>query len=241
MIERNDVDISKLFTWGKLFALTDSEGNPISQVYMRLVGDADINKSRVYALRRSAELRKKLKDSDSDERLAYIHDQDVFTKDSLITVISTLFIRELAQKSVREVKLPFPKEPKSDAELESFEKYQKEVDAYPDKQTKARQKYVETGLKALANNLKDKDVAELYDIYETKAINSLCEAEMLRAFREKSTYFGTYSDEDFKQHFFKDFADFENMEPGLKEQFIAAYESLEVGSEELKKLLQATQ
>lgn len=60
--ERNDVDIFRLFHWGKEVTIFDKYGNELTNVYMRLVGDAELNLARVFAIRRSAELRKSFED-----------------------------------------------------------------------------------------------------------------------------------------------------------------------------------
>ena len=65
-IEKNDVDISKLFNWGKAFEIVGEDG-VVDVVYMRVLGDADINKARVFALRESAKLRRALRNPDSDK------------------------------------------------------------------------------------------------------------------------------------------------------------------------------
>ncbi len=60
-IDRNDVNISILFNWGKEFILYDENRKELFKVYLRIIGDSDLNKAKVYALRKSAEMRKKLK------------------------------------------------------------------------------------------------------------------------------------------------------------------------------------
>ena len=71
-LEKSDINISTLFNWGKKFSLVDKNNTEIYEVYIRLVGDAEYGRSRVYALRKSSELRKKLNNLESDERIAFI-------------------------------------------------------------------------------------------------------------------------------------------------------------------------
>lgn len=236
MVEKNDVDITQLFSWGKHFELKDAFDNVVSNVYIRLIGDADINRSKVLALRESAELRRKLRDKDSDERLAYILDKDLLDREQLLSLNIMLSNREIAQKAYREVSIPYPIEPKSDAKLEEFEKFQKEVDEYPAKKQAAISKFIENEITALLAKLKKQTDEDLYKSYEASAINELCEERMLRTFRESSTYFACYKDEAYKERYFGSLEDFRNLDTDIKNQFIEAYQSLEIPAEELKKL-----
>jgi hypothetical protein len=77
-IEKNDVDISKLFKWGTSTTVQTPRGDAI--VWMKILGDADVNKARIYALRRSAEMRAKMVDLDSDERIALLPPLDTTNK-----------------------------------------------------------------------------------------------------------------------------------------------------------------
>jgi hypothetical protein len=119
-IEKGDVDLSKLFHWGKQFEITDRFGKKVMDVYLRLVGDAELNRARIFAIRKSSELRKKLKEENSEERLVFIPDLDE-NKQDLIDRISVLKIKEFTQAASKEVSIPLPKEPKSDAPLEEIE------------------------------------------------------------------------------------------------------------------------
>src|SRR5688572_17792334 len=125
-VEKNDVDINKLFIWGKKYDIVNAQGEVVYEVYMRLLGDADLNRTRVHALRKSQELRKKLRDVNSDERLLYVREKDELSKDELIYNVIALSMRDINNRAVREVKIPRPKAPRSDAKIEKMEKYQAE-------------------------------------------------------------------------------------------------------------------
>lgn len=239
--ERNDVDISQLFNWGKVFLLTGESGETETSVWIRLAGDADINRARVYALRRSAELRKKLREENTDERYAFIQDRELFDKERLVAVLSGLSIRSITHQAVKETKIPFPKEPKSDAPLEEIEKFQSEIDSYPERKDKELRKIVEKELSKYAKKLEKLSEDELYIAYITEMTNELCEQEMINSFREMCTFFGCYKDSKYKERLFSDFEEFTNLNTHTKQQFLSAYQSLELGTEELKKLQEATQ
>ena len=88
--EKSDVDISKLFHYGKKFDIQDRNGKKVLTVFIRIVGDADLNRARVYAIRRSAELRERLRSKESDESLAFIPPIESVEKNSLIETCLTI-------------------------------------------------------------------------------------------------------------------------------------------------------
>ena len=240
IVEHNDVDISKLFIWKQKFEIVDENNEVIQEIYLRVLGDADLNRARVYALRESALLRSLLKSDYSDEHYAYIHPIDEFEKEQLVNLISALSMRELSKAADKEVVLKKPKSPKSDASTEELEKYQKEIDNYPIKKMKLLKDSIEKKTEELVKSLQEKPKKELYDKYTELLINELCEQELLHAFRERTTFLATYKDEDLEDRVFTMFEDFQNLPRNIKDQFMVAYDSLEIYGESLKKLRQAT-
>lgn len=238
-IEKNDIDISKLFAWTKETTV-NFYGKDIP-VFLRLVGDADINRARVFALRKSAELRRKLRDSSSDEYFAFIPEKNVATTDELINGILALRSREIVSDANREVKLPYPAELSSDATLEEQEKYQQAVDEYPMKVELLVRDFVTSKLEAEDTHLRSLDKEKLYTKYVDLAVNNLCESEMLKRYREMCTYFGVYSDKKFIKRLFEDFEQFDNLPSDIKNQLITEYLTLELDGEVLKKLPEVTQ
>jgi hypothetical protein len=234
-IEKNDVDISKLFTWGKKFEITDEDQKGFWNVYIRIIGDADLNKSRVAALRASAILRRKLHEKDSDERLAYIPDFELLDRDVLVETVLTTLLREVTTKVMKNMNETLPVEPDEDSTLEEQEKYQKEVDGWSENRTKRIQILIENELEKERKILQEKSLEELSKIYEKYTINNLCEEEMYRIFSEMRAFMGSYADENFTIKVFKDFEQFNSMPAFIKNQFINAYLSLDIKTEELKK------
>lgn len=243
-IEKNDVDISKLFDWGRVFEVFDPEtGEVVHIVYMKLLGDADLNRARVHALRKSSELRRQLRDPNSDYRLAYIRDIDEFTEQELINMITVLSNREITKNATREIKITMPKPPKSTASLEKLEAFQKEVDEYPEKRQQAVKKAIENAVKVLEAELRQSSKEENYKRYVKSIIDELCEREGIDAFNDMQVYLGCYKDDSYKaeSRFFASFEAFDNLEPTVKNSFKVAYNSLDVEVGELKKLRAATQ
>lgn len=240
--ERNDVNISKLFHWGKKFTIRDKYDNALTDVYIRLVGDADIHKARVYAMRRSAGLRKILKDPESDEYFAFIDSiYSMEDQNELVELIVLLKTRDFGIEVEKDLYLPFPKEPKSDATLEEQEKYQEQVDSYPQRRLDLLTKEITKKALAYREELLSKDLPALQKTYIKLFTDQLCESEMIKAFRDYCVFCGTFTDEKFTVPFFNNVDEFLNLPTEIKEQYISDYSELEISVEELKKSLEVTQ
>jgi len=232
--ERNDIDLSKLFTWGREFELLGRNSESLGKVYIRLVGDADLNRARIYALRKSRELRDKLNTPGSDERLAYIPEINSEDRDILIETLISFSLRELTGKVVSDTKVPLPKELKSNATLEQQEKHQKEVDDYPVKRDKEVRKNLEKEISTLRSDLNKKSTEVLLKEYEKLVINQYCENEMLFRFKDACIVFGAYKDEDYTERLFDSLEVYDNALTEIKTQLSTFYTSLDINMDELK-------
>ena len=242
IVEKQDVNISKIFDWGRVFEVI----NPTTQevdatVYMKLLGDADLGRARVYALRKSSELRRKLREENSDERVAYIRTIDELDEDNLMNFIVIFSGRELSTNARQNVKIQSPKPPKSDAALEKMEKFQKEVDEYPERRQKAIADAIEKEVEKLKKSLAGKTKEELYRQYVKLLVDEFCEREALVAFEDMQVFLGCYTDDSYKVKFFSGFEEFNNLEPNAKQLFKDAYKQVDIDINELKKLRRATQ
>jgi hypothetical protein len=240
-VEKNDVDISKLFNWGKKFEIVGENDEVLASVYMRLLGDADINRARIFALRKSAEMRRKLTDKNSDEFLVYIKAIEEMSIEDLCNNIAAYSLREFTNLANKEVKIKLPKSPKSDAGLEVMEKHQKEIDAYPEKYYEAVQKFVDKETDKLKKALEKKSKDELYKMYVQLLTEEFCEQEAMIAYRNMEIFLGCFKDDAMKERFFKDFDEFDNLTTQVKSNFKASYSTLDLKMGELKKLRAATQ
>jgi hypothetical protein len=235
-VELNDVDIAPLFTWSKEFEVLSNGKN--TKVYMRLLGDADMNRARVSALRSSAALRKKLKDAESDERIAYIKDIDDIDINSMIAVIIVFAMRDLTDVAITKLKIKLPKQPKSDAKTSVHEKYQEEVDSYPTRRQEELRDLINKEVEAMKETLLKEDKEVLYKKYIDSMIEEMCEQELLKEFKSQCCYYGTYSTPDLSTRLFATFEEFNNLQSDLKQQFLTEYSMMELQGDDLKKLQQ---
>lgn len=240
-LERNDIDISKLFSWSGKFTIQNRFGTDVSDVYIRLVGDAELNRARIYGLRKSKELRKVLRNKNSDEYLAYIPDIDTLDKEQILELLVIMNVQSKTLDVARDINIPKPKEPSSDASLEEQENYQDAIDNYPE----LREKMIKEELVKLSEKVREKlqnlSKDELFKEYESEIINKICEIEMVTKFRQMCVYFGCYKDAALKVRLFDNFEQYENLPSDIKEQLDEYYMSLEIGGEDLKNLLDQTQ
>lgn len=242
IVEKSDVNISKIFDWGRVFEVINPSTQEVDAiVYMKLLGDADLGRARVHALRKSSELRRKLREENSDERVAYIRTIDELDEDNLVNFIVIFSGRELANNARQSIKIPAPKHPKSDDPLEKMEKFQKEVDEFPEKRQKAILEAIEKEVEKLKKSLAGKAKEDLYKQYVKLLTDEFCEREALVAFEDMQVFLGCYTDDSYKIKFFSYFDEFDNLEPNAKQLFKDAYKQVDIDISELKKLRRATQ
>ena len=234
-IDRNDVDLTKLFKWNTDVEILDEHRDVVKSVYMRLIGDAEINKARVFALRESANLRRALKTDGSEDREAFISELDIRGSEFIAKAVTILSITTIANDARKEILIDLPREPDSDASLEEQEKYQDKVDNFPleyaklieEKMAKISQK-MESDLLALSED-------ELTKAYEEAMIANLCSTRMTNRFQSMCIFLGTFSDKKMEQREFSSFEDYDNLAIEIKDQLVFAYEGLDIPVEKLKK------
>jgi hypothetical protein len=238
--EKNDVDISKLFNWGGQFSILDKSHNEIFSYYSRVIGDADLNKSRVYALRESAKLREKLRDTSSEEFSAYHIDESLLSKEQLVEYTLYFATQTLAKDLNKKSNIRFPKEPDSDASLEEQEKYQKEIDGYPKLVSKSIAKELDKQVTKERKTIEARTKESLYSDYIISITNELCEKEMMSKFSDACIFYSSYKDQNYKIHLFDSIEQFQDTPSYLKQQFESNYSSLEIDMDSLKKLPEVT-
>ena len=232
--EKNDVDISSLFYYRKPITVIGKNAEPVT-FYMRLVGDAELQRARVKALRDSRKLRDELKNPESDKHLAFIPSVEDLTREKLIEIILLSTLKDISGEVVKELKVPFPEELSSDASLEEQEQHQKEIDEYPKKREKlVREEIVKRAAKA-KEELVEKDEKTLKNEYLISLRNELCELELTKSFYNHLIFFSLYQEDKYKIPLFKSFEEYSDLPLEIKEQLLEEYRSLELGMDELKK------
>lgn len=233
--ERNDIDIKKLFQWGKEITIEDRTGKELFKCYLRLVGDADVNRARVFALRQSAQMRRQLKTKDSEYRTAYIVEPEDIEEDRIKEMIVYMSMRDITYRSIQAVDIPLPKEPPDNATLEQQEKFQEEIDNWPVLKEKKVKEYIDNEVTKLRKELDKRTKEQLHRQYEETVINEICETEMSTKYREFCVFQGLYKDASCAEKLFSEFETFDNLPTEIKELFLLEYSNLEIPVDELKK------
>lgn len=241
-IDRNDVDITQLFKWNKPVEIVDNFTQTKITVYVRLVGDADMNRARTYGYRQAAVLRKSLRTENSDERIAFLAELEAFqNREILANAIVLLRMNDIYQEAVSMTQVPEPKEPRANASQEELEDYQTAVDNYPNVFSEA--------VNVNIGKVKDRQLAELqteneerlHKLYEKEVIDRLCQEEMIRSYYDMCVYMGTFKDPEFTERVFSSLEEFLNMHTHTIKLLREAYQGLELGTDILKKLHEATE
>ncbi len=243
-IDKNDVDIEQLFKWRKEVKVTDPVTDESATLYLRLVGDADLGRARAHALRNSGDLRRKLQEDGTDERISFMAEVTEVSeenKDAIVSVILLLHIERFQSEAMLDVDLPYPKELDSDASLEEQEKYQEDVDSYPERFTELVVEKSKELQEVDKENYLKMSAVELHSEYEGLMINRLCTDEMNDSFYDFILYLAVYTDEDCKEKAFSSFESYKNASSTLKDNLIKEYKSLEMGMGVLKKSQEATE
>ena len=234
-VEKNDIDISQLFRWTKKVEITDVFTEQSVTVYIRIIGDADLNRARAHSWRMASQLRKNLNKEDSMERESLLTTlEENKDKSSLLAFIRLLNSSDVLKEATAYVEVPAPKEPPSDSPMEEYEKYQAAVDSFPERYQLALEKKANELLDAQEKELKKKSIEALQKIYEQKMIDRLCLEELNKAFYDMVVFLATYKDEKYKIRAFGTLDDFENSHTQLKERLIREYQDLEIGMNTLK-------
>lgn len=241
-IEKNDVDISQLFAYKKNIALL-VPGDEEREVtfFQRVVGDAEVGQARTAALRTSAEMRAKLRDTKWKDRIIYIPKLTKLKKEDIIDLVLSLSIQELTVQAINKIEVKLPIELSGEATLEDQERYQEEVDAYPDKFQEAVATSLDNSLKGYRRDLNKVTKDELIKNYEAVMINQHASEKFTETYQELVTYLGTYNSKDYVERSFKSLEHFQNAPSMLKQTLIAHYTELEVSASTLKKSPGVTQ
>jgi hypothetical protein len=229
-----NTDASPVFDWFAQQEITDTNGN-IFKVFIRIVGENELGQAKVFALRKVNELRLKLNDPSSDERLGLLLPKELIDAEQLRATILYFKLQELVREAGKEIKIKYPKEPSDESDIEAHAKYQEELDTWQDKLNAKIQEYTNAKYEKVLADYKNKTTDDLYPEYVKLITLQLCEQEFQNNLRDMCTYFGTYKDEELKERFFSSFTEFENLHSKVKQQFLDFYHDLDLSTDELKK------
>lgn len=226
--------LSKLFRWHRKVDITEGD-NTLATVYMRLVGDADFQEAKSVALRRSKELRIKLRDTNTEEHKSNFLDINSLTRDELMMGVSFGELPDYRDEALLQAPEKSPPELPDNPTLEQQEEYETKVEEIRNERAKFISDFIEKKSEERKAELsKIEDTDKLREMYTHSVINMKCTEEFTKVFREYQVYKGTFNDAKFTQPAFDSYEEFEECAPQLKNQLLRAYVNLELTGEELK-------
>lgn len=233
-----------LLRWSKEVVLKDGAGQPIIQnghevkVWMRIIGDQDLEDSYKAARAASRRHRKFLQNRDSDEFMAGISIILEADHETCKILVSNGYVRNFnseAFANVERPELPKIEEIAIDADAPTLEE-QERLDTLTEEVNKgyldALDQYVTTKKDALSSEL---DLLSLEDIRE-RAIEAMVDVLSMEVFLKEldmqKTSRSVYMDKTFKESAFDDVEDFRQFK--LNDFLISEYSALELNSDDVK-------
>ena len=227
--------LSDLFRWRKKIYLKDGK-RTVGTAWIRLVGDADYQQARNISLKRSKQLRNRLRDETTDDYVAAFTDIDSMSKDELILGVIFSEIsdyRDEALVTTQDESLP---------ELDGDNPSLEEQEEHQTKLEEIRRKRVEVLAAQIDKKSEERkealnsitDIEELKRLYRDAVVNIKCIELFTTTFRNFCAYKGTFKDDRYKELAFDSFDEFEESASQLKSQLLAAYTNLEITGEDLK-------
>ncbi len=234
-IQRNTkrVDLKSLFLWKKPLCIKDHKEEEVGVVYQRVVNDVDQEKARLTAIRKSREMRKLLKDENSDEYAAMSEGIESYTKEQRISVILLGKFPDLHRKAQEQARTSMPNPPSGDS-MEKTEEYEAAVDEFQEKYNKEVMSIVEKLTESEKSKLEGLTEEELRGVVFSTFIDQICQNTASVLMSEHLAFLATYEDENCKQRYFNDFSDFEELAPQVKDQLVKGYRELSIPPEQIK-------
>lgn len=231
------MDIAGLFKWSTVYFIKNEKGkiikdesdNPI-KVYIRIIGDNDLDECNKYSLKVSREMREQYKDNIKE----LIPDFKELSKDELIGLIVLNEADIIYKQANRDVEISYPKEPK-DLTLSESERYEQEKNEYFDKLQEAVLNKVNELIVAQKEYYKKYNKTELMSIAKKTYFEKILKNEMTKAYNDAILYYAIYNDDKFEEKTFESIEQIRNASTLLKNQLNVAYQQLHLKDIELKK------
>lgn len=221
--------------------ILDDKGKPVV-VYIRLIGDDDLEKSHKAARLASSDIRAQLRDPSTElyrDRVAPIITESRETCIEIIQSARSSNLDAEARSAVVRPDLPDLEEFAIDPDaptLEEQEKMDTEVNALNTKYEEDVKDYVSVRTNQILDELKPLTDAEVAAQAAIEIVNITALAEFFTELMTQKIVRGAYTDKTFKEKAFDSFEEFRNADKNIKDQLISAYLKLEIDPEQLKNL-----
>jgi hypothetical protein len=231
------MDISKLFKWKKEYTIVGVNGEPLLnsegeeiRVYLRVIGDNDLDRARKYALQQT----RKLRASYQKDSAQVLPDFDEFSVEELATLIVLNEASTIYKEAERETTIKFPTN-KDTFDIEDAENYVKERDEYFENLVVKVDEEAQKLLNQRMEYYKNLSHEDLKSRAEKSYINKIIEGDLSKLSNDAILYFSVYEDEECTKKIFESIDDVRNAAPMLKEQLYTEYSKLVLTDLDLKK------
>lgn len=238
--EKEMVSILDLFKYKKSVDIKDDKGETVTTVWIRVLGDWDLDQAYRAGRIKSAKIRRELRDTSSDEYFAEVSIIEEGASEDLLALVKQARQTDfyaMAQSAIDRKDLPKIEDFAIDPDAPTLEEQEKkdleELDQELEYQTKIKE-FIDTKNQELEDQLKNTGREELIEL----AKKALTDLRALSAFidevLDQKVFRGTYVDKECKNRAFKEYQDYLNEHSLIKNQLRAAYQELELNPEDIK-------
>lgn len=238
--------IVDLLRWRGSVELKDTDGKPILYdkkpvtVYVRVIGDQDLQNAYKVARVHSAEARKKLRDHESLEFKDQVEPIREATKEECIELILTAREQNFGSDAYANTERPELvrlEEIAVDPDAPTLEEQEK-LDATNEKVEQdfqnALKEYVETKKVSTKEELENTELEELRRLTELEVSNITSLGLFLQTVQDYKMIYACYNDKTYRERSFDSIEEWRETPTVIKDQLLAMYSKLEQGSEDIK-------
>jgi hypothetical protein len=213
---------------------------PIKKVWVRVLGDFELNKAYKASRVASAIKRAALRDTESDEykdEVLGVVDLNYEEQIDLVKTSRTSNLITEAQSVVVRPNLPELPEITSNPDaptLENLEELDKQESSDEEKYKKNIQEYIDVKLLEIDAELRSLPQDKLIEVAKYEVSNVLPFATFIEELNTYKAFYGTFQDKACKLPEFEDINEYRNLPKAIKDKIIEAISSLELSGEEVK-------
>jgi hypothetical protein len=220
--------------------INPSTNKPLKMVWVRVLGDFDLNRAYKLARIASSKKREALRDpntEDYQDEVFAVADLERADKEDIIKTAKTTIFASEAQAVVKREDLPTLDEISVDPDaasledLELLDKKQLEIEKlYREK----LQAYIADKTKELEGELKEKSDEEITKMAQYEISNIIPFSVFMNELTDQKIFFGTFRDKTCKEREFASIDDVKNLPRVIKDKLSEEISSLEMSYEEIK-------
>lgn len=232
--------LSQLLRWKREVQLKGPDNEILETVYMRIIGDWDLQESYRLARVASAAKRERLRDIDTDDfkdQIATFNDADESVCKELIRVAREAGWTSQALSTIvrpDEIKLSEVAIDPDAPTLEEQEKVDKENAELEEKYQQELQDFVAQKRKELEAEISKLSIEQLRVLAQAEATVWLPLTAYINELTDEKTWRSVYTDKEMTVHGFDSITEFREMMEPLRMQLIAAYAELEESVGDIK-------